>query len=79
MAERKLGKKRVVEFLVLIAIVAVCLYFMILMLMNAHPHIEPGVKSGGGHTSSLSPIAPASRPHAAADATRSLYPRRLTS
>ncbi len=53
MATRKLSRKSVVELMVLIAIAAVCLYFMILMLFNAHPHITPGVKTGGGHTSTL--------------------------
>lgn len=62
MAESGLGKKRILEFLVLLGIAAICLYFVVMMLMNAHPHIAPAVKNGGASTSSLvSPVNPGGR------------------
>ena len=39
-----------IEFLILLGIAGACLYLVVMMLFNAHPHIAPAVKNGNSQS-----------------------------
>ncbi len=47
MARQTLGGRSILQFVILILVALVCLYFIFMMMIHSHPRESPEVKTGG--------------------------------